>query len=159
MYWRIWRILCGKCWGGVAPATVGDGSRLDWRACDRIAVPQFRRSAYGPISPPAVAYLRCADGTAVVVKGGARCGTELCAAEIASKIGVRVPLMRLVSPRDEEYSDISFALERLSLLQVEWHGEVVQSLLQEMHLLVPEHSLNFRDHRCLVGATHQERKQ
>jgi hypothetical protein len=123
----------------VAPACIDAGSGLEWRTCDRIAVPQFRRSPYGPISPPAVAYLRFADGNAAVVKGGGRYGTELCAAEIASKIGVRVPAMRLVSQGNEEYSAIRFALERLCLAQVEWHGEVVQLLLHEKHLLVAQY--------------------
>lgn len=124
-----------------APACIGvpSGAVLDWRGCDRIAVPQFTRSPYGPISPPAVAYLRFADGKAVVVKGGGRYGTELCAAEIASNIGVSVPPMRLVSQQEEEYNAICFALERLSLAQVEWHGEVVQHLLQEKHLLVVQY--------------------
>lgn len=142
----------GKWMEGVAPACMHEGGGLDWRACDRIAVPQFRRSAYGPISPPAVAYLRCADGTAVVVKGGSHCGTELCAAEIASKIGVRVPLVRLISRCDEEYNDIRFALERLSLLQAEWHGEVVQNLLAGKHLLVAQYVPG----RTLEGMTQPE---
>jgi hypothetical protein len=127
----------GRWLEGVAPACIDVG--LDWRACDRIAVPEFRRSAYGPIAPPSVAYLRTADGKAVVVKAGGRCGTELCAAEVAAAVGVRVPPMRLVSRRDKEHSDICFALERLSLLQVRWHGEVVENLLREKHLLVAEH--------------------
>eukprot|EP01043_Picozoa_sp_COSAG02_P027374 COSAG02_NODE_1612_length_11675_cov_29.558310_10_plen_372_part_00 len=129
----------GKWLECVTPACIDAGSELEWRTCDRIAVPEFRRSPYGSISPPAVAYLRFANGTAAVVKGGGRYGTELCAAEIASKVGVRVPPMRLVSQRDQEYSSIRFALERLCIAQVEWHGEVVHQLLQEKHLLVEQY--------------------
>lgn len=136
----------------VAPACIDGGAQLEWRACDRIAVPQCRRSPYGTISPPAVAYLRFADGKAVVVKGGGRYGTELCAAEIAFKVGVRVPAMRLVSQRDEEYRAIRFALERLALAQVEWHGEVVHQLLQEKHLLVAQYVPG----RSLEGMTQPE---
>lgn len=127
-------------WLGGVPAACIDAGLMDWRVCDRLAVPEVRRSPHGPMGPPGgVAYLRCGDGTAVVVKGGRNAGTELCAAEVAAAAGVLVPRMRIVTRGEPEYGEIVFALERLALLQAQWHGEVVSSLRQEKHLLVVQH--------------------
>ena len=137
--WRKggWEVKGGnggvRSWRAGAAAAPIEG--IAWRDVTEMAVPEERRSAYGP---EPVFYLRDKHGACIVVKACASCEAELCAAEVAAAagLGITVPRTRVVPVGTEEYGEIFGALSRLSIQQVQWHGQRVLDARQAPFLAV-----------------------
>jgi len=122
-----------RSWRAGAAAAPIEG--IAWRDVTEMAVPEERRSAYGP---EPIFYLRDTNGACIVVKACASCEAELCAAEVAAAagLGITVPRTRVVPVDTEEYGEIFGALSRLSIQQVQWHGQRVLDARQAPFLAV-----------------------